>query len=321
MIIGYHASHEQYPPSQLLRFVKLAEDAGFQAVMTSDHIAPWSERQANSGSNWAWLGAALANTSLAFGSMAIPGGWRYHPVVLAHVIATLAEMYPDRLRWIALGSGEAMNEVVVGEGWPEKPQRNDRLRAAASIMRELFQGSTVTTRYPWFEAQEAKLWSLPSQSPAMFGAALTPHTAQWMGSWTDGLVTVRKPKAQLLEMLSAFRDNGGQGKPTALQLQVSWAATKEEARMAAWDQWRHTAVSPDKLANLRQPKDFDEAVKDVKPEEMDDIISLIVAGEELVELISECASCGFDEIYIHNVSRDDEGFLRFMAREVMPSLR
>src|SRR6218665_2045378 len=99
--------------------------------MTSDHITPWSERQGNSGNNWTWLGAAMASTSLPFGSLAIPGGWRYHPVVLAHMVATIAEMFPNRLCWIAVGSGEAMNENVVGMGWPKKRERNDRLFAGS----------------------------------------------------------------------------------------------------------------------------------------------------------------------------------------------
>ncbi|MDR6820783.1 alkanesulfonate monooxygenase SsuD/methylene tetrahydromethanopterin reductase-like flavin-dependent oxidoreductase (luciferase family) [Neorhizobium sp. 2083] len=100
MMLGYHASHEQFSPRELLNYVKAAETAGFQAITTSDHIAPWSKRQANAGNNWAWLGAAMMATSLPFGSLAIPGGWRYHPAVLAHLVATLAEMFPGRLRWI-----------------------------------------------------------------------------------------------------------------------------------------------------------------------------------------------------------------------------
>lgn len=140
MMLGYHASHEQFSPSELLNYVKAAETAGFHAIMTSDHIAPWSKRQANAGNNWAWLGAAMMATSLPFGSLAIPGGWRYHPAVLAHLVATLAEMFPGRLRWIAAGSGEALNEHVVGQGWPDKAERNDRLLAGTNIIRALMRG-------------------------------------------------------------------------------------------------------------------------------------------------------------------------------------
>jgi probable non-F420 flavinoid oxidoreductase len=321
MILGYHASHEQFSPSQLLAFVKAAEEAGFQAAMTSDHIAPWSERQGNSGNNWAWLGAALARTTIPFGSLAIPGGWRYHPVVLAHIVATLAEMFPGRVPWIALGSGEALNEAVVGHNWPAKKERNDRLRASVDILRGLFRGETTTAHHPWFDVEGAKLWSLPAAPPRLFGAALTQETAAWLGSWADGMITVRKPRSELQKIVQSFLDNGGRDKPMSLQLQLSWGATKDDARTSAWDQWRNAAAPSDLLAELRTPREFDDLTKDLKREDIDDVIPLVTQGKELLDILDECLSCGFEEIYIHNVSRDQEGFIRFMSNEVLPALR
>ncbi|MHC2483339.1 TIGR03885 family FMN-dependent LLM class oxidoreductase [Rhizobium leguminosarum] len=270
MLIGYHASHEQFAPSQLLDYVQAAERAGFQAIMTSDHLAPWSQRQGNSGNNWAWLGAAMAKTSLPFGSLAIPGGWRYHPVVLAHLVATLSEMFPERLRWIALGSGEALNESAVGRGWPDKTKRNERLEAGSEIIRALLAGETATSNHPQLKTEQAKLWSLPNKPPLLLGAALTEETATWLGKWADGLVTVRKPANELKRVVEAFRASGGGGKPLALQLQVSWAPTADEARMAAWHEWRNAAVKPDLLAELKTPAEFDAASCDVTPEEIDE---------------------------------------------------
>ena len=320
MKIGYHASHEQYAPSELLKLAQAAEEAGFGAVMTSDHIAPWSARQGNSGNNWAWLGAAMAKTSLPFGSLAIPGGWRYHPVVLAHLVATLAELFPGRLRWIAVGSGEALNEHVVGAGWPDKEERNARLVAGAEIMRSLFGGDEVNLSKSFFEVDQAKLWSLPKEPPLIFGAALTEKTAEWMGSWADGLITVRKSAGELAELVTSFRSGGGKGKPLALQLQISWAENKDEARMAAWEQWRNAAAPPSCLSDLRLPQDFDRATESVKPEDIDEVIPLITSGDELLPIIDEISSLGFQEIFIHSVSRDQMGFLRFMADEVFPGL-
>lgn len=320
MLIGYHASHEQFSPSQLLDYVQAAERAGFQAIMTSDHLAPWSQRQGNSGNNWAWLGAAMAKTTLPFGSLAIPGGWRYHPVVLAHLIATLSEMFPDRLRWIAMGSGEALNENTVGRGWPNKRERNERLEAGSAIIRALLAGEMVTSDHPHHKTEQAKLWSLPKNPPLLLGAALTEQTATWLGKWADGLVTVRKPVNELKRVVEAFRSSGGAGKPLALQLQVSWAPTVVEARMAAWHEWRNAAVKSDLLAELRTPAEFDAESRDVTPEKMDELIPLVTRGHELLDLIDEGASCGFDEIYIHNVSRNQRGFLNFMAKEVFCDL-
>jgi probable non-F420 flavinoid oxidoreductase len=320
MLIGYHASHEQYAPSELLDYVQAAERAGFQAVMTSDHLAPWSERQGNSGNNWAWLGAAMAKTSLPFGSLAIPGGWRYHPVVLAHLVATLSEMFPERLRWIALGSGEALNEHAVGRGWPEKSERNDRLKVGAGIVRALMAGKTVSVEHPQMQTEQARIWSRPETPPLLMGAALTTPTASLLGEWADGLVTVKKPADEMKQIVEAFRASGGRGKPLALQLQVSWAPTLDEARTAAWHEWRNAAIKPDVLAELRSPSEFDAASRDVTPQEMEEFIPLITRGDELLHLVEECTSCGFDEIYIHNVSRDQLGFMNFMAEQAFRKL-
>lgn len=319
MMLGYHASHEQFAPSELLTYVKAAEAAGFQAIMTSDHIAPWSKRQANAGNNWAWLGAAMGATSLPFGSLAIPGGWRYHPAVLAHLIATLAEMFPGRLGWIAAGSGEALNEHVVGQNWPEKTERNDRLLAGTQIIRALMRGEEVNEANSWFSVDKARLWSVPAIAAPIYAAALTPETAQWAGAWANGLVTVRKPRADLEEMVARFRAGGGEGKPLALQLQISWALDEGDARTAAWEEWRNAAAPSNCLAELKTSEEFDAVTAVVRAEEIDEVIPLITRADQLLDIIQECASCGFDEIYIHNVSRDQYAFMDFMGARSCPN--
>src|SRR5215217_5219350 len=137
-LIGYHASHEQLPPSALLRSVVAAEAAGFQAAMCSDHFAPWSSRQGHSGFAWSWLGAALQATGLTFGVVNAPGQ-RYHPAIIAQAIGTLGSMYPGRF-WAALGTGEASNEHITGQGWPRKEIRTARLGEAVEVIRKLLSG-------------------------------------------------------------------------------------------------------------------------------------------------------------------------------------
>jgi G6PDH family F420-dependent oxidoreductase len=120
-VLGFHASHEQISPGRLLKDVQLAEQAGFDAARCSDHIEPWSARRGHSGFAWSWLGAALATTKLRFGVVTAPGQ-RYHPAIIAHASATLADMFPGRF-WLAPGSGEYMNEHVTGDAWPDKATR------------------------------------------------------------------------------------------------------------------------------------------------------------------------------------------------------
>ncbi|HWH13414.1 MAG TPA: LLM class flavin-dependent oxidoreductase, partial [Miltoncostaeaceae bacterium] len=188
--IGWHASHEQSPPSRLLADVRHAEQAGFQIGMSSDHFAPWSARQGHSGYAWSWLGAAMATTTLPFRVVTAPGQ-RYHPAVLAQKMATLAEMFPGRLA-VCLGSGEAMNEHITGDPWPTKDDRNARLRECADITRALFRGEEVTHR-GHVDVHRARLWSRPAEPPPLFGAAVSERTARWLGGWADGLATINQP--------------------------------------------------------------------------------------------------------------------------------
>jgi probable non-F420 flavinoid oxidoreductase len=318
---GYHASHEQFTPAELVRYARLAEEAGFEAVMSSEHITPWSVRQGQSGMAWPWLGAAMQATALPFGSLAIPGGWRYHPVIVAHAFATLGQMFPGRLPWIAVGSGEYANEHVVGSFWPGKRERNARMKEAADTMRALWQGETVTRQGGFIEVDEAKLWTLPEIPPRLYGAALTEETARWLGSWADGLITVNKPPEKLQALLNAFREGGGEGKPLVLQVHLSWAEEEETALHAAHDQWRTNIIGSDGLADFRTVEEFERAAADITPEQMREHVLISSNTEQHISWLSEYIAMGFDEIYLHAVGRNQETFLTHWGSHVLPALK
>ena len=181
---GYHASHEQFPPSELLRLVQKAEDAGFDAAKCSDHFRPWGSQQGHAGFAWSWLGAALARTSFPVGSISAPG-YRYHPAIVAQGAATLAEMFPGRF-WLALGSGQRLNEDIMGVAWPEKSERNARLKESADLIRRLLAGERVS-HYGRITMVDAEIYSRPATSPLLLGAAVTEATAEFVGGWADGL--------------------------------------------------------------------------------------------------------------------------------------
>ncbi|HLS73825.1 MAG TPA: TIGR03557 family F420-dependent LLM class oxidoreductase, partial [Actinomycetaceae bacterium] len=233
---GFHASHEQIAPSQLLRDLQRAESADFELAMCSDHFAPWSVHQGQSGFAWSWLGAALATTSLPMGTVTAPGQ-RYHPAVVAQASATLAEMFPGRF-WLALGTGQNMNEHITGDKWPDKAQRQARLEESVELIRRLHTGAEVTYRGSYVTAERARIYSLPAQPPALIGPALSPPTAARAAAWADGLITINSEPAEMREIVAAYRDNGGTG-PLALQVHISIAPTLAEARDIARDQWRN----------------------------------------------------------------------------------
>ena len=315
--LGYHASHEQHSPSALLRYVQQAERAGFSAAMCSDHFHPWSEAQGQSGFAWSWLGSALEATSLRMGTVSAPGQ-RYHPAIVAQAAATLAEMYPDRF-WVALGSGEALNEHITGQRWPAKAERNERLLESAEVMRALWRGETVTHR-GHVVVEDAKLYTRPRSAPMIAGAALTPGTARWMGGWADALITVAQPVPKLRELVDEFRRGGGAGKPILLQVQLSYAPTREEALRAAHDEWRTNLFDSPVLSELRMPRDFASAAAFVTPEDVAGSVIVSADPGEHLERLREFAELGFDEIHLHSVHRDQETFIRDFGSAVLPGL-
>lgn len=318
MFIGYHASHEEFSPRDLIDYAVLAEKSGFSGVMSSDHISPWSMRQRHSGFVWPWLGAALqATESVPFGCLSIPGGMRYHPVTAAHNFATLQAMFPNRMPWIAAGSGEALNEHMTGEAWPQKSERNERMKVAVDIMRRMWRGESVTEDSHGIKARNARLWTLPSVPPKIYAAALSPETAGWAGMWADGLITVKASVETVKGIIAAFRENGGAGKPLVLQMQLGWARDEAEARRQAHDQWRHV-VTKVKKDELKSPEEFDKASAAVTLEDMDDAMLISADIEKHALEIKKYMALGFDEIYLHNVALDQKDFIASFGENLLP---
>jgi probable non-F420 flavinoid oxidoreductase len=315
--VGLHCSHEQIPPSRLLEDAKHAEAAGFGAIMSSDHFSPWSERQGESGFAWSWLGAAMGATGLPFGVVNAPGQ-RYHPAIVAQAAATLCEMFPGRL-WVAVGSGEASNEHITGEQWPDKATRNARLRECIDVMRALFAGETVT-HDGHVRVDRAKLYTLPPAPPPLIGPAVSVETARWAGEWADGLATVNQPRAKLEEMIDAFRSNGGEGKRLVLQVHLSWAPSEEEALRIAHDQWRTNVFPPPTCWDLELPEDFDRLARDVTPEQVRDTVLVSADLARHAAWLEELAALGFDEINLHHVGQDLSAFIDSFGEHVLPRL-
>ncbi|WP_435018308.1 TIGR03885 family FMN-dependent LLM class oxidoreductase [Tundrisphaera sp. TA3] len=320
--IGYHCSHEQFAPSTLLGLARAAEAAGFGGAMCSDHFHPWTNRQGQSGFAWSWLGAALQATRLTFGVVNAPGQ-RYHPAIIAQAAATLSEMFPGRF-WMALGSGQALNEHITGTPWPPKKERQARLKEAVGVIRALFAGEEVDHnplgQDGYVRAHKAKLYSRPAQPPRIIGAAVSAETAEWVGSWADGMITVVKPYDELKEVVEAFRRGGGEGKPMLLQAQTCYAADEEDARRDAFDQWRANTLDSRILVELEMPEDFEHAARDLRPEDLDGHIRISSDLGQHAAWLQEDLALGFDEIYVHQVGRDQEGFLRAFGEHVLPRL-
>ena len=315
--VGFHASHEQISPRQLLADVQHAESAGFDMAMCSDHLAPWGERQGHSGYTWAWLGAALATTGLSFGTVSAPGQ-RYHPAVHAQRIATLGQMFPGRF-WTALGSGEAMNEHVTGDPWPTKEVRVQRLEECVDVIRRLLAGEEVT-HDGLVSVHEARLWDLPDPVPLLVGPAVSVGSAGRVAAWADGLVTINQPVDTLRRLLAAYRDAGGAGR-AALQVHLSWAPTEAEAEAVAHDQWR-TNVFPEPMSwDTASPAAFDAAAEHVTPAVVREHVRVSADLGRHRAWLAEYAELGFDDLYLHFVGQEQARFIDAFGEHVLPALR
>lgn len=315
--IGFHASHEQIPPSALLDAVVAAEAAGFDGAMCSDHLAPWLPEQGESGFALSWIAAALARTSFSIGMVNAPGQ-RYHPVVMAQAFATLEEMFPWRF-WAALGSGEAMNEHVTGDPWPSKEVRNRRLRESVDVIRRLLDGEEVT-RDGLVRVHRARVWSRPTQPPPLLATAVSAETARWAASWAQGLATVAQEPAALARVVDAYRSGGGEG-PCVLQVHVSWADTDAEALDLARTQWRQGVLTPPLAWNIEQPEDFDAAVGAVDEKALRSAVLVEHDPVALAERVAALARIGFDRVYLHHVGQEQSGFLAVAADAVLPRMK
>ena len=316
-LIGYHASHEQFAPAELLSWVARAEQAGFETAMCSDHLHPWSLAQGQSGHAWTWLGAAMARTSLPFGVVNAPVG-RYHPIVIAQAVATLGCMFGNRF-WLGAGSGEALNEHAAGVAWPGKFRRNARLREAIDVMRALWRGECVSHEGS-FTVRDAQLFSRPAHMPPVYVAALTPDTARWGAGWADGLITIGTPAAPLADILAAFRSAGGAGKPVHLQVKLSYAATEALARDGALEQWRCNALTARATEELRTIRDFEHAARDIGIEQVQDAVHISADPEVHADTLAGYVAMGIDAIHLHNVNRRQVDFIDVFGRHVLPAL-
>jgi probable non-F420 flavinoid oxidoreductase len=314
---GWHASHEQIPPTALLAAARRAEQAGFEAAMSSDHFSPWSARQGQSAFAWSWLGAALQATSLPFGVVTAPGQ-RYHPAIVAQAIGTLGAMYPGRF-WAALGTGEACNEHITGDRWPRKTVRNARLRECVDVIRALLRGEEVS-HDGLVRVDRARVWTRPEEPPPLLGAAVSVPTARRCAEWADGLITVNAPPAHLRAMIDAYRDAGGRGR-LHLQVHLSWAPDEEAAETIALEQWRSNVFPPPACWDIDTAATFDAVSEYVPIEQVRGSVQISSDLGRHTAWLAQFAELGFDEIALHHVGQEQDAFIGAFGSKVLPQLR
>jgi coenzyme F420-dependent glucose-6-phosphate dehydrogenase len=315
--IGYALSTEEHGPDSLVRNARLAEEAGFEFALISDHYHPWIDRQGESPFVWLVLGAiANATQRLRLGTGVTCPTLRIHPAIVAQAAATAATLMPGRF-FLGVGSGENLNEHVVGERWPPLAVRLEMLEEAIEAIRELWTGKLVSHRGKHYTIENGRLYTLPDEPPPLVVAAAGPNAAVLAGRMGDGLVGV-SPQAEVVE---AFDAAGGGGKPRYGQVQVCWAEVEQQAKQTALEWFPNIALPGDLSQELAQPAHFEQASELLSEDEMAEIVACGPDPERHVEMICRFIDAGFDNVYIHQIGPDQEGFMDFYAREVLPRVR
>ncbi len=323
--VGYAAMFEQFTPSDLLDYCRQAERAGFGAIMASDHFHPWTPQQGQSGFVWSWLGALGATTSLRFGTGVTPPGPRYHPAIIAQAAATVEQMFPGRF-YLGLGAGEALNEHITGQYWPEAPVRLEKLAEGIEIIRRLFSGKVVKYRGQHFTLESAKLYTRPDQPPPIYVATAGPIQSERTGKTCDGIITVGAADEKIGMLMARFEKGAREaGKdpaamPRLMQVHVSWAETLEEATDNAMREWPNGGMNFPK-GDVRNPEDFEAMARLVRPENYKNRVLISPDLDEHLAHLQHYADLGFDEVYVHNVGRNQEAFIRAYGERVIPRLK
>jgi coenzyme F420-dependent glucose-6-phosphate dehydrogenase len=313
---GLALSSEEHPPNDLVQLAQRAEETGFEFAMISDHFHPWTDAQGQSPFVWAVIGGiAQATDRIRLGTGVTCPTIRIHPAIVAHAAATAGSMMGGRF-FLGLGAGENLNEHVVGEGWPAPDERLAMLEESIEVIRLLWEGGYQTFRGDFFEVEQARLYTLPDEPPAIALAAGKPQAAELAGRVADAFVNVAPDE----EAIQAFEEAGGAGKPKYGQITGCWAESEDEGARIACEVWPNAALSGDLSYELPLPLHFEQATQDVKPEDLAEAIPCGPDPDRWLEDIRKYEQAGYTHIYFHQVGRDQEGFLRFWSEELAPKL-
>jgi coenzyme F420-dependent glucose-6-phosphate dehydrogenase len=314
--IGYKLCSEEHGPNELVHYAKRAEEVGFSFAMISDHYHPWISRQGNSPFVWSVIGGiAQVTESITIGTGVTCPTMRIHPAIIAQAAATVALMLPGRFL-LGLGSGENLNEHILGERWPPADIRQEMLAEAVEIIRLLWQGEEQSHYGKYYTVENARLYTRPEQPPPILLAAGGPKSAELAGRIGDGFIGV----AAKAELVQRFKGAGGSGKPCYGEIAVCWAKEEAEARHTAFTCWPIVGFKGNLLTELPVPAHFEQAAEMIRE---GDVVEAVVCGPDpkpYIERIKQYAEAGYEHVWLHQIGPDQEGFFQFYERHILPQL-
>ncbi|ASW91533.1 LLM class F420-dependent oxidoreductase [Mycobacterium marseillense] len=314
--IGYFLSCEQFGPKELVDQAKRAENAGFDALWISDHFHPWNDEQGQSPFVWGVIGALSEATSLPVSTAVTCPTVRTHPAIIAHASATAAVQLGGRFV-LGVGSGEALNEHVLGDPWPSVGVRQEMLEEAVEVIRLLHRGDEVSHHGKHYTVQEARIYTRPERPVPIYVSGFGPQGAELAGRIGDGYV-LAMPEA---ELVTTFREAGGGDKPVQAGTKVCWDQDADAALKTAHRLWGNEGLPGQTSQILPRPKDFAALMSLVPPETVGESVACGPDSEKHIAQVRQYIDAGIDEIYVQQIGPDMDGFFAAWEQGVLPELR
>jgi len=314
--LGYCLTSELHGPRELVEHARLAEEAGFRFALISDHYHPWTSTQGHSPFVWGVIGGiAEATNELTLGTGVTCPTIRIHPAIVAQAAATASLMLDGRF-FLGVGSGENLNEHILGDPWPPAEVRLDMLEEAVAVMRALWSGEVLLHQGDYYVVENARIYDPPDGgSLPVYVAAAGPKAAELSGSIGDGFIGTA-PESENLEV---FDKHGGSGKPKVGQVHACWAESREAAVKTAHELWPNVAIKGEAGQELPMPGHFAQLAEMVSPEDVDEVVACGPDADRHLEMIKRFEDAGYTHIYVHQIGPDQQGFLDFYKREILPN--
>ena len=310
MRIGYFLSSEEYDPRELVDQAKLAERAGFHALWISDHYHPWNDEQGHSSFVWSVIGALAQATKLPVTTGVTCPTVRIHPAVIAQAAATSAVMHDGRFT-LGVGSGEALNEHILGDRWPEADVRLELLEEAVEVVRTLWQGGQRSHRGKHYTVENARIYDLPDEPPKILVSGFGPKAIRVAARIGDGFVTTSPDE----EGIALYRSEGGRG-PVHAGTKVCFMDDRDEALRTVHRLWPNEGLPGELAQVLPTPSHFEQACELVTPDQL-----MTPVGPDLdehAESLQQYADAGVDELFVQQIGPEQDPFFTTWAKEILP---
>ncbi|WP_106849063.1 TIGR03557 family F420-dependent LLM class oxidoreductase [Blastococcus sp. Marseille-P5729] len=315
---GYFLSAEDHTPAELIEQAELAQQAGFESLWISDHYHPWNDQQGESAFVWTIIGALAQATDLPITTAVTCPTVRIHPAIIAQAAATSAALLgPDRFI-LGLGSGEALNEHILGDAWPNAATRLAMLEEAIEIIRELWTGEVVSREGEFYTVDAARIYTLPDQPPPIYVSSFGPKSLELTCRIADGFISTQ-PDA---ESVAAFRKAKGKNAPAQVGFKASYAETREQAIDHMYRLWPNDQLPGELAQVLPSPQHFEQASELVTREMVGESPAPLGPDAEThLAAFDDFVDAGFDVVHLSNVGPDYRGFFKLYETEVLPELK